>query len=101
MNSSAKLTDAELREAAAEAGISPEELRRALAERHSDLPATIDTPSGVLASTSLETRLALPPEHAGETVRRLLERRSDWLRIALPDGEQGWIPADQAAVVHW
>ncbi len=75
MNSSAKLTQAELREAAAEAGISPEELRRALAERNSDLPARIESPPGVLASTSLESRLELPPEQASETVRRLLERR--------------------------
>jgi len=96
MNSSANLTEAELREAAAEAGISPEELRRALAERHSDLPATIDRPSGVLASTSLETRIALPPEHAGETVRRLLERRSGHKghrqgggRIDIVDDESG------------
>ena len=38
MNERAKLTDQELREAAAEAGISPEELRQALAQRSSGAP---------------------------------------------------------------
>jgi hypothetical protein len=76
MDSSAKLTEAELREAAAEAGISPEELRRALVQRSSDLPApTGGGVSGALASTELEGRISLPPEQATETVRRLLERR--------------------------
>jgi tetratricopeptide (TPR) repeat protein len=38
--------------------------------------------------------------HTGTEVR-LLEQRAEWLRIALPDGNQGWIPADQAEVVRW
>jgi len=99
MNSSAKLTEAELREAAAEAGISPEELRRALAERQGDLPARIEQPTGALASTSLETRLALPPEHASETVRRLLERRSGHRGHRQGDGRID-IVDDESGVVY-
>lgn len=74
MNDSAKLTDEELREAAAEAGISPEELRQALVKRSGDLPATRGPT--LPAASSLEGRVALPPEHASEAVRRVIEKRS-------------------------
>ena len=37
--------------------------------------------------------------HAGSELR-LREGRDGWLRIALPDGEQGWIRADWAEVVE-
>ncbi len=30
---------------------------------------------------------------------RLLEERSDWLQIELPDGKTGWIPADTAGLI--
>lgn len=74
MDESAKLTDEELREVAAEAGISPEELRQALVKRSGDLPATRGPT--LPASTSLEGRVHLPPEHASEAVRRVIEKRS-------------------------
>ncbi|MCB9566840.1 MAG: hypothetical protein H6710_06430 [Myxococcales bacterium] len=95
MNDSAKLTDAELREAAAEAGISPEELRRALVQRSSDVPAT-RSPSDALATHSLEGAVPLPPEQATEVVRRVIERRSGHKghrqgggRIDVVDDEKG------------
>ena len=37
--------------------------------------------------------------HAGSEVL-VRDERGGWLRIALPDGEQGWIPAAQAEVVE-
>ena len=37
--------------------------------------------------------------HAGSELR-LRARRDGWLRIALPDGEQGWIRADWAEIVE-
>lgn len=36
--------------------------------------------------------------HAGTEVR-VAERRDGWLRVELPDGQQGWIAAEQADVV--
>ena len=38
--------------------------------------------------------------HAGTEVR-LKERRDDWLRVVLPDGQQGWIEARYAEVVAY
>jgi hypothetical protein len=76
------LTDDELREAAAEAGISPEELRIALAERHGNLPATrprlsslVGPPTRGASATSVEGRLELPPPQALSTVRASIERQ--------------------------
>jgi hypothetical protein len=37
--------------------------------------------------------------HAGSELR-LRGRREDWLRIALPSGEQGWIQSDWAEIVE-
>lgn len=51
------------------------------------LPPELNVYSGARSDTEVRFRL-----HAGSEVR-LLERLDDWLRIALPDGEQGWIEA--------
>ncbi|MBL9104569.1 MAG: hypothetical protein JNL82_26730 [Myxococcales bacterium] len=71
MDERAKLTEQELRDAAAEAGISPEELRQALVQRSGG------TPGGALARSSgaavqgytAQTHLSLPPDQASERVR--------------------------------
>lgn len=78
----ANLTDDELREAAAEAGISPQELRMALAERAGDLPATQDAGSAVGAlvrgtsTAHVESRIDAPPQQALASVRTSLERQT-------------------------
>lgn len=78
----ANLTDDELRDAAAEAGISPQELRIALAERSGDLPATVDAGSAVGALTRgtssghVESRIAAPPQDALASVQSSLERQT-------------------------
>lgn len=78
----AKLTDDELRDAAAEAGISPQELRVALAERNGTLPATRDSTSAVGAldrgtsAAHVETRIPAPPDQALSAVRSSLERQT-------------------------
>jgi len=72
---SVQLTPEELREAAAEAGISPEELRRAMAGRDG---ALVPTANGDRRPTvyNAENQIPFPPEKAAETVRRALERIS-------------------------
>jgi hypothetical protein len=77
MDERAKLTDAELREAAAEAGISPEELRQALVQRSGGAPsgALARAPAGELQAYSAQTRLALPPDQATERVREAIARQ--------------------------
>jgi len=78
----ANLTDEELRDAAAEAGISPQELRVALAQRNGDLPATVDSSSAVGALTRgtsaahVESRIPAPPKEALSSVRASLERQT-------------------------
>jgi len=77
MNERAKLTDQELREAAAEAGISPAELRQALAQRSSGAPSSaLARSAGTAAQVySAGTQLALPPDRAAETVRAAIARQ--------------------------
>jgi len=77
MDERAKLTDQELREAAAEAGISPEELRQALVQRSGGGPGTALSKSAgaAVASYSAQTRLALPPERASESLRTAIARQ--------------------------
>jgi hypothetical protein len=76
MNERAKLTDQELREAAAEAGISPEELRQALAQRSSGAPSSALARSASPAQGySARTQLTLPPDQAAETVRAAIHRQ--------------------------
>lgn len=78
------LSDREIAEAAAEVGISPAELRRAMAERSGNLPARVAEQSqGVIAASSrgsvhdfVETRVQAPPTEALAHVRRFLEKSS-------------------------
>lgn len=78
----ANLSDEELKAAAAEAGISPQELRLALAERNGGLPATIDAGSAVGAlrrgtsSGHVESRIEAPPSEALASVKSSLERQT-------------------------
>lgn len=78
-----KLTDEELRDAAAEAGISPAELRTALAERHGNLPARTEDARSLLGPptrggsvTHVEGRLGLSPTDALSAVRGAIERQT-------------------------
>lgn len=79
MAEGSSLTEQELREAAAEAGISPEELRRALIERNQPagpgkaLARRMEGPEA--AEYSAEARLELPPEQALDVVRRALAKQ--------------------------
>ncbi len=77
MQERAKLTDQELREAAAEAGISPEELRQALAQRSGGGTGTALAKSAGAAvqGYAAQTQLALPPDQALESVRSAIARQ--------------------------
>lgn len=78
-----KLTDEELREAAAEAGISPQELRMALAERSGDL-AVLPSGAGTLmgppqrgvSATHAESSVSLAPPEALRHVQASIERQT-------------------------
>jgi hypothetical protein len=82
----AELSDQELREAAAEAGISPHELRHALAQREGvDLvrrdgdggPASVMGPPARGSSAAhVEGPVARPPAHALAAVRASIERQT-------------------------
>jgi hypothetical protein len=77
MDERAKLTDQELREAAAEAGISPEELRQALVQRSGGAPGTALAKSAgaAVAGYTAQTQLSLPPDRAVEGVRTAIARQ--------------------------
>jgi len=77
MDERAKLTDQELREAAAEAGISPEELRQALVQRSGGSTGTLAKSSGaaVAQGYSAQTHLSLPPDQAVERVRSAIGKQ--------------------------
>lgn len=77
MDERVKLTDQELREAAAEAGISPEELRQALVQRSGGGPgdALARSAGAAAVGRSAQTRLALPPDRALEGVRAAIARQ--------------------------
>ena len=49
-------------------------------------------------STSYEPQFNQPLYEGVEFT--LIERRGDWLRIELPDGNSGWISADQAELIE-
>jgi hypothetical protein len=80
--SESDLTEEELRLAAAEAGISPQELRLALAQRQGNLPAH-DVQTSVLGPPRrgascgyVEGRIPLPPVDALTAVRKAIERET-------------------------
>ena len=79
MNAGPGLSEQELREAAAEAGISPEELRRALVERNGPQAtgkALVRRSDGAEpAQYSAATRLDVPPEQALDVVRRAFAKQ--------------------------
>ncbi len=95
-----KLTDEELKQAAAEAGISPQELRMALAERNGNLPATMDSSSAVGALTRgvsaahVESRIPSPPAEALAAVRSSLERQTGRTGHRQGDGQADLVDAD-------
>lgn len=79
----AQLTDDELREAAAEAGISPQELRQALAVREGNIPehqrtakAILGVPARGISARHAEGRLRMPPAQALAAVRGSIERQT-------------------------
>ncbi|MCX4242884.1 hypothetical protein [Paraliomyxa miuraensis] len=79
----AQLSDEELREAAAEAGISPHELRHALAERDSSglarpeqAGSLMGPPDRGASAAHAEGRLAHPPAQALAAVRASIERQT-------------------------
>ena len=57
------------------------------------VPQEIDVYSGTDRESVVRFKL-----HAGTEVR-LAAERDDWLRIELPDGQQGWIEREHADVV--
>lgn len=79
----AHLSEDELREAAAEAGISPQELRQALAVRDADVPANqksvrslVGGPTRGVSARHAEGRVAMAPPAAVAAVRRSIERQT-------------------------
>jgi tetratricopeptide (TPR) repeat protein len=54
----------------------------------------VEVRSGLAGDSVVRFRL-----HAGSEVR-VREERDGWLRVALPDGEQGWLRASEAEVVE-
>lgn len=78
---SSGFSDDELRQAAAEAGISPQELRIALAERDGRLPATTRSTAKALTRAGagvkqVESPIAMPPRDALGAVRTSIERQT-------------------------
>lgn len=81
--SGSNLTDEELRQAAAEAGISPQELRVALAERQgtalerqSKTTSLVGPPTRGQSATYVEGQVGLPPREALGAVRQSIERQT-------------------------
>lgn len=82
--SGSQLSDDELRDAAAEAGISPQELRHALVERDGgalERPAeasasVLGPPQRGLSTQHAEARVGLPPSEAVTAVRKSIERQT-------------------------
>lgn len=75
MDERSKLTDQELREAAAEAGISPEELRQALVQRSGGGGSLAKTPGAAVQGYSAQTHLSLAPDQAVERVRSAIGKQ--------------------------
>jgi len=81
----AELSDQELREAAAEAGISPQELRHALAQREGvdltrgdadEAASVLGPPTRGASATHVEGPIARPPAQALAAVRASIERQT-------------------------
>lgn len=80
----AQLSDQELREAAAEAGISPQELRHALAQREGvdlvptagNAPSVLGPPTRGASATHVEGPVPRPPTQALAVVRASIERQT-------------------------
>jgi hypothetical protein len=79
----AQLSEEELREAAAEAGISPQELRQALAVRDSGVPvpersvrSLVGGPTRGVSARHAEGRLSISPARAVAAVRGSIERQT-------------------------
>lgn len=102
------LSDEELQQAAAEAGISPHELRMALAERQgSGLPARPDGATALVApsprgisTTHVEGRIGMPPRDALATVRRSIERQTGKRGHHQGDGEVDLVDAEGGLTYH-
>lgn len=58
------------------------------------VPQEVDAHTGPAASTVVRFQL-----HAGTEVL-LRERRENWVRIALPDGQQGWVVEESVEIVE-
>jgi len=79
-----QLSDEELREAAAEAGISPQELRLALVERDGGALERPDAAAGTVlgppergvSATHAEAQVSMPPQDAVAAVRGSIERQT-------------------------
>lgn len=101
------LSDREIAQAAAEAGISPAELRDAMAQRAGNLPARIaEQNQGIVAASTrgrshsfVETRLDGPPTAATAHLRRYLEVKSGHKGHAQGDGQID-IPDDENGIVY-
>ncbi len=98
---SANLSDEELREAAAEAGISPHELRLALAERQGisgerppGVGALMSPPARGMTVSHVEARFAMPPRDALASVRQSIERQIGRRGHAQGDGEADIVDED-------
>ena len=95
------LTEEELRQAAAEAGISPQELRLALAERHGGVPAAapqrsmMGPPTRGVSVTHVESRIGLPPRDALGAVRMSIERQTGKRGHAQGESEFDIVDEDQ------
>lgn len=90
----AQLSDDELRDAAAEAGISPAELRHALAvrdgtdlDRPAEATSVMGPPARGTAETFVEGRVAKPPSAALASVRGSIERQTGRSGHGQGDGE--------------
>lgn len=95
------LSDDELREAAAEAGISPAELRMALAERQGELTSMPDASSIVgaptrgVSATHVEGRLHAAPNDALNLVKQSIERQVGKTGHKQGDGEADIVDDDR------
>lgn len=102
-----QLSAPELAEAAKEAGISPVELRRALARRHSTLPAELRAAQGtllppppdVMSVTHVEAVLPEPPMEAARRIKRSIETQLG-LMGRLEIGCDLTVPDDAHGVVY-